>query len=100
MKNKIITLLLLLTLLFSFTAYANDIRENNKRELLRYILINASNNAKHEIDSEELFLDTLMKVAGDSDEDYEQHSFLLEEEEEAAIFANTWVDGVAMPSVD
>ena len=35
-----------------------------------------------------------------SDEDYEQHSFLLEEEEEAAVFANTWVDGVAMPSVD
>ncbi len=35
-----------------------------------------------------------------SDEDYEQHSFLLEEEEEAAVFANTWVDGVAMPSID
>lgn len=35
-----------------------------------------------------------------SDEDYEQHSFLLEEEEEAAVFANTWVDGVAMSSVD
>ena len=34
------------------------------------------------------------------DEDYEQHSFLLEEEEEAAVFANTWVDGVAMPSID
>ena len=33
-------------------------------------------------------------------EEYEQHSFLLEEEEEAqAIFANTWVDGVAMPEV-
>ena len=35
-----------------------------------------------------------------SDENYKQHSFLLEEEEEAAVFANTWVDGVAMPSVD
>ena len=37
-----------------------------------------------------------------SDEDYEQHSFLLEEEEEAAVavFYNTWVDGVAMPSID
>ena len=37
-----------------------------------------------------------------SDEDYEQHSFLLEEEEEAAvaIYYNTWVDGVAMPSID
>ena len=31
-------------------------------------------------------------------EEYEQHSFLLEEEEEAqAVFANTWVDGAAMP---
>lgn len=72
MKNKIITLLLLLTLLFSFTVHAGDVSDNNKRELLRYILINASNNSKHEIDSEELFLDTLMKIAGDSDEDYEQ----------------------------
>ena len=34
-------------------------------------------------------------------EDYEQHQFILEEEEEeqAAVFANTWVDGVAMPEV-
>ena len=35
-----------------------------------------------------------------SDEDYEQHSFLLEEEEETAVSANTWVDGVAIPSID
>ena len=35
-----------------------------------------------------------------SDEDYEQHSFLLEEEEETAVFANSWVDGVAMPIID
>ena len=36
-----------------------------------------------------------------SDEDYEQHSFLLDEEEEVqAVFANTWVDGMAMPSID
>lgn len=36
-----------------------------------------------------------------SDEEYEQHSFLLDEEEEAqAVFANTWVDGVAMPSIN
>ncbi len=33
--------------------------------------------------------------------EYEQHYFNLEEEEEeqAAVFANTWVDGVAMPEV-
>ena len=35
-----------------------------------------------------------------SDEDYEQHSFLLEEEEEVAVFANSWVNGVAMPIID
>ena len=40
------------------------------------------------------------KIYEVSDEDYEQHSFLLEEEEEAAVFANTWVDGVAMPSIN
>ena len=40
------------------------------------------------------------KIYEISDEDYEQHSFLLEEEEETAVFANTWVDGVAMPSID
>ena len=33
-------------------------------------------------------------------EDYEQHYFLLDEEPQAAIFANTWVDGIAMPSID
>ena len=32
--------------------------------------------------------------------DYEQASFLLDEEEEVqAVFANTWVDGVAMPDL-
>jgi hypothetical protein len=33
-------------------------------------------------------------------DDYEQYAFNLEEEEEVAVFANTWVDGVAMPSID
>ena len=40
------------------------------------------------------------KIYEISDEDYEQHSFLLEEEEEIAVLANTWIDGVAMPSID
>ena len=33
--------------------------------------------------------------------EYEQHYFNLEEEEEeqSAVFANTWVDGVAMPDL-
>ena len=34
------------------------------------------------------------------DEDYEQYAFTLEEEEETAVFVNTWVDGVAMPTID
>ena len=33
-------------------------------------------------------------------EDYEQHYFLLDEESQDIIFANTWVDGIAMPSID
>ena len=33
--------------------------------------------------------------------DYEQHYFLIEDDEPTEeVFANTWVDGVAMPSVD
>ena len=37
-------------------------------------------------------------IIEESTEEYEQYAFYLEEEEEAqAIFANTWVDGVAMP---
>ena len=33
-------------------------------------------------------------------EEDEQYAFLLDEEEEAAVFANSWVDGVAMPIID
>lgn len=33
-------------------------------------------------------------------DDYEQYAFNLEEEEETAVFANTWVDGIAMPSLN
>ena len=37
-------------------------------------------------------------IVEESTEEYEQYAFYLEEEEEAqAFFANTWVDGVAMP---
>ena len=33
-------------------------------------------------------------------EEYEQHTFILDEDEDdVAIFANTWVDGVAMPEI-
>ena len=34
-------------------------------------------------------------------EEYEQHTFILDEDEDdVGIFVNTWVDGVAMPSID
>ena len=36
----------------------------------------------------------------DDGKDYEAYAFNLEEEEEVqAVFANTWVDGVAMPEI-
>jgi hypothetical protein len=42
--------------------------------------------------------DSIVEESAVDAEEYEQYIFHLEEEEEAqAIFANTWVDGVAMP---
>ena len=42
--------------------------------------------------------DSIVEESTVDAEEYEQYAFYLEEEEEAqAIFANTWVDGVAMP---
>lgn len=72
MKQKLLSLLLILTLCLSIPVHAKTVSQNNKKELIRYIYINASNNSKEEIDPIDLFLDTLMKFAGDSDEDYEQ----------------------------
>lgn len=72
MIKKLISLLLILVVCFSFPVSASEISQNNKRELIRYIYINAQNSSKEDINLEELFLDTLMKFAGESDEDYEQ----------------------------
>ena len=72
MKQKLLSLLLILTLCLSIPVHAKTVSQNNKKELIRYIYINASNNSKEEIDPIDLFLDTLMKFAVDSDEDYEQ----------------------------
>ena len=42
--------------------------------------------------------DSIVEESAVDAEEYEQYAFHLEEEEEAqAAFANTWVDGVAMP---
>ncbi len=72
MKKKLISLILVLVFCFSLPVFAGNVSQNNKRELIRYIYINALNNSKEDIDPVELFLDTLMKFAGESDEDYEQ----------------------------
>ncbi|MBO5804230.1 MAG: hypothetical protein J6R25_04060 [Bacteroidales bacterium] len=42
--------------------------------------------------------DRIVEESAVDAEEYEQYAFHLEEEEEAqAVFANTWVDGIAMP---
>lgn len=72
MKKKLISLILILIFCFSLPVFAGNVSQNNKRELIRYIYINAINNSKEDIDPVDLFLDTLMKFAGEDDEDYEQ----------------------------
>lgn len=72
MKHKLLALILVLLFCLSLPVSAGTVSQNNKKELIRYIYINALNLSKEDIDSEELFLDTLMKFAGESDEDYEQ----------------------------
>ncbi len=72
MKQKILSILLLLVFCFTLPVSAGDVSQNNKRELLRYIYLNAQSNSKEAVDAVELFLDTLMKIAEDDDETYEQ----------------------------
>lgn len=72
MKQKIISLILLLVFCFTLPVFAGEVSQNNKRELIRYIYMTALNNSKEEIDLEELFLDTIMKIADEDDEEYEQ----------------------------
>ncbi len=72
MKQKILSLILLFVFCFTIPVFAGEVSQNNKRELIRYIYLNASKTSKEEMDLEELFLDTLMKIAGEDDEKYEQ----------------------------
>ena len=72
MKKRLIAFILTLIMLFTLPYSASAISQNNKKELIRYIYFSALTNAKNEVDSVELFLDTLMKFAGENDEDYEQ----------------------------
>lgn len=74
MKKRIIALLSCLILVFSFGAAASEteskISDETKKELLRYILYTSQAESKDEIDYTEVFLDTLMKYAEGSDEEY------------------------------
>ena len=72
MKQKIIALILLVVFCFSLPVSAGDISQNNKKELIRYIYMNALGSSKEEINTIDLFLDTLMRIAEDDDETYEQ----------------------------
>ena len=72
MKQKMIALILLLVFCFTLPSFAGSVSQNNKRELIRYIYLNALATSKDNVDAVELFLDTLMKIAEDDDETYEQ----------------------------
>lgn len=74
MKKKIIALFGCFVFLFGAASFAEDakngINDETKKELLRYIYYTALADAKEDIDYEEVFLDTLMKYAENSDEDF------------------------------
>lgn len=72
MKQKILALIMVVVFCFSLPVCAEGISKNNKRELIRYIYLNALGSSKEEIDTVDLFLDTLMRIAEDDDETYEQ----------------------------
>ncbi len=72
MKQRILSFLFILIFCFTLPVSASTIDRNNKRELIRYIYLNAQNHSKETVDTVDLFLDTLMKIAEDDDETYEQ----------------------------
>lgn len=74
MKKRIIalftTVFLVVGCSFSALAENSGVSEDSKKELIRYILFNALQTAKEDVDSTELFLDTLMKLTDGDDEKY------------------------------
>ena len=72
MKKRILSLILLLIVCFTLPTVAATISKGNKEELIRYIYFHAMYNSKEKIDTVDLFLDTLMKIAGEDDATYEQ----------------------------
>lgn len=71
MKKKFLTLLLILLFILNIPSFAQT-SQNNKKELLRHIYLEAKQNAKEKIDDIDLFLDALMKFAGEDDKDYDK----------------------------
>ncbi len=75
MKKRLAALFISVIMIFSFciTGFAESgVDQETKRELIRYILFSALNNSKEDIDQTELFLDALMKFAGDDDEKFNE----------------------------
>jgi len=75
MKKRIASIMMSIIMILSFfnVSYAESaVDEETKKELVRYILFAALNDSKEEIDSTELFLDTLMKYADDDDEKFNE----------------------------
>jgi carboxyl-terminal processing protease len=71
MKKKILALLLILLFILNIPSFAQT-SQNNKKELLRHIYLEAKQNAKEKIDDIDLFLDALMEFAGEDDKDYDK----------------------------
>ncbi len=75
MKKRFLSFLLTVIMIFSLSTVSfaqSTVDEETKRELIRYILFTAMNYSKDDIDSTELFLDTLMKFAGEDDEKFNE----------------------------
>ncbi len=75
MKKRIASAFLAVMMIFSFACVSHaesTVDEQTKKELIRYILFSAINSSKEEVDTDELFLDALMKFAGDDDEKFNE----------------------------
>ena len=73
MKKKIIAFTLCFLMIFSSAVFAQSaVTDDTKKELLRYILFSALEASKEDFNTTDLFLDTLMKYAEESDENYNQ----------------------------
>lgn len=72
MIKRLTAIILVLLMMLFLPCSAANVSQSTKQELIRYIYYSAMENAKKEIDPVDLFLDTLMAFAGESDEDYEK----------------------------